>query len=342
MRAAFGSVPGVIELRDVVGPDPRPGDVVVQVRACGICGSDLHWFQGGLPTPSVCPGHEIAGEVAACGGGVRGVRDGDRVTIEPLVVCRECRACRSGSPQLCPRQRVLGMHRAGGFADAVVAPAYAVFHLPRGLDDFALAALTEPTAVCVHAARLAGVSSGARVLVLGAGTVGLLSVLAARAAGAAEVLISARHPHQAEMARRCGATRVFAATGDGEREQAAYAAEHPIDAVLETVGGTADTVSAALRAVRRGGAVAVLGIFATAPALPALLLVGKEARVIGSLMYDRAGPRADFEVALDLLQARAELAASLITHRVGLEAIQSGFETAADKRNGAIKVSVLP
>jgi L-iditol 2-dehydrogenase len=311
------------------------------VRACGICGSDLHWFQGGLPPPPVCPGHEIAGEVVARGAGVRAVREGDRVAVEPMVVCRECRYCRGGTPQLCARLRVLGMRRPGGFADLVAVPEYALFRLPATL-DFALGALTEPTAVCVHAVRLAGVSIGARVLVLGAGAVGLLSVLAARAAGAADVLISARHPHQAEMARRLGAARVFAATQAGERERAAYAADHPIDAVIETVGGAADTIADAVVAVRPGGVVAVLGVFATAPALPALLLIGKEVRIVGSLMYDRAAPRADFDVALDLLERQRERAAGVVTHRVGLDAIQSGFATASDKRSGAIKVSVQP
>jgi len=341
MRAAFCSRAGVIELRDVAAPEPAAGEVIVRVRACGICGSDLHWFQGGMPPPTVCPGHEIAGEVAACGAGVRAVREGDRVAVEPMVVCRECRSCRGGTPQLCARLHILGMQRPGGFADLVAVPEYALFRPPATL-DCALGALTEPTAVCVHAVRLAGVSIGARVLVLGAGAVGLLSVLAARAAGAADVLISARHPHQAEMARRLGAARVFAATEEGERERAAYAADHPIDAVIETVGGNADTIADAVRTVRPGGTVVVLGVFATAPALPALLLVGKEVRIVGSLMYDRAGPRADFDVALDLLERQREVVAGVITHRVGLDAIQSGFATAADKRSGAIKVSVQP
>jgi 2-desacetyl-2-hydroxyethyl bacteriochlorophyllide A dehydrogenase len=341
MRAAFCPAAGVIELREVPLPDPGAGEVIVRVRACGICGSDLHWFQGALPPPRVCPGHEIAGEVAACGAGVRAVREGDRVAIEPMVVCRECRYCRAGTPQRCPHMRILGMHRPGGLADMVAVPAYALFGLPTAL-AFELGALAEPTAVCVHAVRSGGVAIGDRVLVLGAGTIGLLAVLTARAAGASEVAITARHAHQAAMARALGATQVFTTTADGEQELATYAAERAIDTVIETVGGSADTIADAVRAVRPGGTVVVLGVFSTAPALPALLLIAKEIRIIGAMMYARPAPRADFEVALDLLERRREVVAGLITHRIALDAVQSAFTTAADKRSGAIKVTVLP
>ena len=341
MRAAFCSAPGVIELREVPDPTPGPGDIVLRVRACGICGSDLHWFRGGLPPPAVCPGHEFAGEVAQCGSGVTNVRAGDTVAVEPLVVCRECGYCRTGRPQLCPHLRILGLSRPGGFADLVLVPAYAVFPLPAAM-PCEIGALCEPLAVCVHAARLARVAIGDRVLILGAGSVGLLAVLAARAAGASEVVVSARHPHQAGMARRLGAAKVFAATDDGQRECAAYAADHPIDVVIESVGGSADTIGEALQMVRPGGRVAVLGIFATAPALPALPMVAKEVRLVGSMLYDHTGARADFDVALELLERQRDCAAALITHRIGLDAIQSAFDAASDRRGGAIKVTVTP
>jgi L-iditol 2-dehydrogenase len=340
MRAAFCPAAGRIELREVPEPTPAAGEVVVRVRACGICGSDLHWFLGGLPPPSVCPGHEIAGEAAACGGGVRGIREGERVAVEPMVVCRECRYCRAGMPQRCPRMRIIGLQRAGGLADAVVVPAYGLFRLPASL-DWARGALAEPTAVCVHAMRLGGVGLGSRVLVLGAGTIGLLAVLTARAAGAADVLISARHPHQAAMARRLGASHVFAATDEGDAERVAYTAEHPIDVVIETVGGSADTIAAGVLAARPGGTVVVLGVFASMPALPALPLITKEVRIVGAMLYDRAGPRADFEVALHLLEHHHDVA-DLITHRMALDAVQAAFATAADKHGGAIKVTVDP
>jgi threonine dehydrogenase-like Zn-dependent dehydrogenase len=237
--------------------------------------------------------------------------------------------------------RILGIHLPGGLADAVIAPATALFALPSAL-DWPLGALAEPTAVCVHAMRLGGVTAGQRVLVLGAGTIGLLAVLAARAAGADDVLISARHAHQAAMASQLGASRVFAATTEGARELAAFAATHPIDGVIETVGGRAETVADAVGSVRPGGTVVVLGVFAAPPHLPALPLITKEVRIVGAMLYDRAAARPDFEIALDLLAQRREAMVPLITHRLSLDAVQSAFDTAADKRGGAIKVSVLP
>src|SRR5262249_43787391 len=134
MRAAFCPTAGVIELRDVPNPVPAAREAVVRIRACGICGGALHWVPGSPPPPPVCPGPEVAGEVAACGAGVGGVREGDRVAVEPLVVCRECHDCRAGTPQRCPHLRILGLQRAGGLADAVVVPEYALFPLPADLD----------------------------------------------------------------------------------------------------------------------------------------------------------------------------------------------------------------
>jgi len=340
MQAAFCPGSGRLELREVPAPRPAAGEVVLRVRACGICGSDLHWFTGGSRPPSVCPGHEIAGEVVACGAAVAGVAVGERVTAEPMATCGACRWCRAGMPQLCRTLQVAGMHRPGGLAELVALPAAMLYPLPAEL-DWAVAALSEPTAVAVHATRLAGVGAGQRVLILGAGAIGLLAVVAARAAGAADVWITARHPHQAAAARRLGATRVFATTAAADDERRALARDHDVDAVLETVGGVAETLADAVHCVRPGGTVILLGVFTAPPSLPATTLLMKEVRLIGSMMYDRSGPRADFATAIDLLVAHRDAIAPLVTHRVALAGVQQAFETAADKRSGAIKVSVL-
>ncbi len=340
MHAAFCTQPGTFEVRDTPRPDPQPGEAVVKVRSCGVCGSDLHFFHGGFPPPPVCPGHEISGEVSAVGNGVTSLRAGDRVAIEPLVVCGACWACRVGDYQLCRTLRILGTMLDGGFAEYVRIPAYALFPLPAAV-DYAVGALTEPLAVCAHAVRLANVRLGDRVVVLGAGTIGLLSIAASKAAGAAEVWITARHPQQCAAAARLGATRVFSgANAASELSDAAH--ESPIDVVIETVGGTADTLNDAVLLVRRGGTIVVLGVFTSMPSFNALVLMAHEVRLIGSLTYGRSGPRADFDVALQLLADDPERFRSLITHRVALAEITRGFETAADKRSGSIKVTVQP
>ena len=339
MRAAFGGKPGTVELRDVPIPAPRGGEVLVKVRNCGICGSDLHWFHGRFPVPLICPGHEISGEIVAVGAEVTGPRVGDAVAIEPLVVCGECEYCRTGNYQLCRRIEILGVTRPGGFAEYVVAPANTVYRLPTEV-DYTTGTLTEPMAVCVHALRMANLLSGHRVLVLGGGTIGLLSVLAARLAGAADVTITTRHRTQADMGRRLGAARVFSATPAGETERAVFASDVPIDVVVETVGGSADTLRAAVESVRPGGTVVVLGIFTTPQVIPALDVVSKEVRLVGSVTYGCAGRRADFEIALGILATESRTVRQLVTHSQPLEAIQEAFETAANKGRGALKVTV--
>jgi L-iditol 2-dehydrogenase len=339
MKSAFSTEARKVELRDVPIPSPQAGEALVRVRNCGVCGSDLHWFCGGFPPPPVCPGHEISGEVVDVGLGVTGLANGTRVAVEPMARCGHCAYCRNGNYQICPEFQIFGTHRDGGFAEHVLVPAYALFQLPAAL-DFEVGALTEPLAVCVHGVRLGGIGIGDRVLVLGAGTIGLLSVLAARAAGATEVGITARHPHQGAMAKRLGATHVFATTGDGARQLNDWQSDCPVDAVVETVGGTAETLMDAVGAVRRGGTVVVLGVYTSAPSFPALALVVKEVRVVGSLTYGRAGVKADFDIALATLVANAAAVREMITHRFPLAEIQSALETAADKRSGAIKVTV--
>ena len=338
MIAAFCVESGRFELRDVAQPSPQAGEAVVKVRSCGICGSDLHFFHGGFPPPPVCPGHEISGEVAAVGDGVRSIHAGDRVAIEPLVVCHECWACRTGEYQLCRHLRILGTMLDGGMAEYVRVPASALFTLPPAV-DFEVGALAEPLAVTVHALRLANVRLGDRVLVLGAGTIGLLSVAAAKAAGAGEVWITARHAHQSAAAVALGATRVFSGV-DAADDLSAQARQQSVDVVVETVGGTADTINDGVHLVRPGGSIVVLGVFTTMPSLNTLSLITKEVRIIGSLTYGRPGPRADFDVALALLADQPERFRRLITHRFPLAEITQGFAAAADKRSGSIKVAI--
>jgi L-iditol 2-dehydrogenase len=340
VRAASCRGPGTLVLEDVPAPEPGAGEVVVRVRTCGICGSDLHWYHGHVPPPAVCPGHEIAGEVAAVGAGVTALREGDAVAVEAIAACGACVHCLAGAYQRCPRVQVVGVTRAGGFADLIALPARHCFRLPSAL-PWATAALAEPLGVAVHAVRLARLGLGERVLVLGGGTIGLLAVLAARVGGASEVLVTARRPQQKAAAHALGADRVLDdADVDGLHAEARRA---PIDLVIETVGGAAETIDAATAAVRPGGTVVVLGVFTREPPLPALRVLLKEIRLLGSFVYGRDGVRADFDVALDVLRRDgARIAAALVTHRFSLDEIDRAFATAGDKTSGAIKVSVAP
>jgi len=325
---------GQVETIEVPRPDPGSGEVRVRVRRCGICGSDLHYFTGHSAPPAVGPGHEISGEIDAVGTGVSGWREGDRVTIEPLERCGACDRCRAGDYHLCSRLGILGLTRPGGMATHVLTPAYTLFALP-GAVDFALGALCEPLAVTVHGARLAGVREGSRVLVLGAGTIGLLSIVAARRLGAGFVAATAKHPHQRELALRLGCDQVLGATAVND------VAERP-EAVIETVGGTSSTVGDAVRVIDPGGTVSIIGLFEKAPTFDPLAMLAKEVRLVGSMVYNRQGDEADFDVALGLLADRGEELRPLLTHAFPLDRVQAAFETAADKSTGAIKVAIEP
>src|SRR6185503_344674 len=205
MRAARAEGPGRIVVEDVDRPEPGPGEVVVAIGACGICGSDLHWYHDEMMLPVACPGHEIAGTVAMAGSGVDTLREGDRVAVEGIASCGAC--------HYCPRIGIVGMTIPGGYAEFLKIPARHCFAV--GDMDMATAALSEPLGVEVHGVRIAGLGIGQRVLVLGAGTIGLMAVVAARAGGAGEILVTARRPQQKAAALALGADRVFSDSDEG-------------------------------------------------------------------------------------------------------------------------------
>lgn len=341
MPAAFFVGPRKVEVKVVEAPRPGPSEVLVRVRACGLCGSDLHFYRGELPAlPNVSPGHELAGEIAMVGQDVQGWAPGQRIVVEPLRTCRHCQYCRGGQYQLCSQRKLMGTLAPGGLARYVCVPAYSLYPLPDSL-DYDLGALVEPLAAAVHGLHLAGLALGERVLVLGSGSLGLLAVLAARAAGA-EVVATYRHPHQAEAALAVGADAVVGADEAGGRELAAEAGRRPFDLVVETVGGKADTLQQALSLVRPGGRVCLMGLFTQSMGLNPLGLTLKEVRIVAGTGYCRPGRRSDFEVALGLIGAEPQGARRLISHRFPLKEVAAAFAAATDKSSRSLKVQVNP
>jgi 2-desacetyl-2-hydroxyethyl bacteriochlorophyllide A dehydrogenase len=344
MRAACVRGRGEIEIARVPIPEPGPGEVRVGVEACGICGSDLHLFGSGFFAPGITPGHESAGRIDALGPGVTGVASGTRVAVEPMRGCGACASCRRGQYSICRSARLHGVHLPGGLAEYIVVPADRVHRVAADLDP-QLAALAEPMAVVVHALARGKLSAGQRVLVLGAGSVGLLTLAAARRLGAAEVWITARHPHQVEIARALGATRVLREAETEPLALDALGREAPVDLVVETVGGHADTLRAAAAAVRPGGTIAVVGLFLGAVSIDPIGLLMKEVTMAWSYCYGvpAAGAgRSDFVEAIEVIAAERDALAALVTHRFPLEQISRAFDVACDRRGGAIKVSINP
>jgi len=317
-----------LELVELPGAPPlRPGWVRVRVRACGICGSDLHALRGDVPLPlGGVPGHEIAGVPEASDA---------LCAVEPRLWCGSCAYCRAGERQLCLAGQLLGVDLPGGFADFVDAPPECLHPVPPGIEP-AVAALAEPLAVCVRALGRARVRPESRVLVLGGGSLGLLAGLLARDR-AAETAVVARHAHQREAARRFGVAALE------EADVALWARERAPDVVIETVGGRADTLARAVDCCAPAGRIAVLGLFAPgAPPLDARTLALRELHLLGSNTYGTDAHGSEFAAAVALLpRYRVELA-SLHTHHFALARVREAFATAADKHTGAIKVVVEP
>jgi 2-desacetyl-2-hydroxyethyl bacteriochlorophyllide A dehydrogenase len=339
-RGAFFAGPQRIELRDFDLPPRGPTDVLLRVVACGVCGSDLHQFHGRWPRPEVVPGHEIGGVVLEVGADATAVQVGDRVAVEPIIRCGDCRYCRTGRYLLCATGQFISVDVHGGFADRMVVPAYCCHRL-EGETDPALGALAEPLSVGLHAVRIAEVNGDDTVLVLGAGTIGLMTVAAARAMGAGKIIVTAKHPHQHTAAERFGADVVLE-PGEGVAEEVKAICPEGPDIVVETVGTVGGVIQQALDVVRKLGTVVLIGGITEASALNLKPIIFNELRVLGSPCYGQVGVTQDFAIAADLISRGAVGMASLISARYPLAQIQQAFLAAGDKQSGAIKVLVEP
>src|SRR6202045_5345544 len=206
-----------LEIAEVPTPVVGAGEVLIQVGACGICGSDVHGYDGssGRRIPPIVMGHEAAGRIAAVGAGVTGLAEGDRVTFDSTIYCGDCGFCRRGEVNLCDHRQVLGVScgdysRAGAFAEFVAVPARVVYKLPESI-SFAEAAMLEAVAVAIHAVSLAKCTADSTALVVGAGTIGVLILQALRAAGCKRVFVSDVDATRLKLAKELGAVDVLSA-----------------------------------------------------------------------------------------------------------------------------------
>ena len=277
-----------LEVVDVPVPSAGPGEMLVRVAACGICGSDVHGYDGssGRRIPPVVMGHEAAGVVASLGEGVSRFAVGDRVTFDSTVFCGACAFCLQGEVNLCEQRQVMGVscgeyRRAGAFAEYIAVPERIAYLLPDAL-EFAEAAMLEAVSVALHAVRVAEIRGGETALVIGAGMIGLLVLQAARAAGCSQVLIADIDATRLELARQVGADRVIDASGAAlVTEVLRLTGGRGVDLVLEAVGRD-ETVSASIDCVRKGGTVVLVGNITPTVTLPLQKVVSRQIRLQGS------------------------------------------------------------
>jgi 2-desacetyl-2-hydroxyethyl bacteriochlorophyllide A dehydrogenase len=259
MTAAVLHGPGDVRLERLDRPEAGPGEVLIRIQACGVCGTDAALYRGEYPARvPVVIGHEFSGEVAGAGEGVAAFHPGDRVTVDPNVVCHACEYCRGGREHLCEKVSSMGVHRDGADAEYCVMPAGNVYALPESV-SFEAAAFCEPLACAVHGLDLAGVRLGDTVLVLGSGGMGNLIAQCARDAGAARVVVSEPIGVRRERALENGATDVVdPGTQDVQREIRRLT-RIGADVVIEAAGNPAAQASCP-SLVRKGGTVVWFGV----------------------------------------------------------------------------------
>ncbi len=341
MKAAFFDGGSSMMLADIPEPEPGPDDVIVRVRATGICGSDLLMNVDKTEPDEIPFGHEVAGEIAEVGSGVDTSLVGQRVAIETIghgLACATCWYCRQGQFRQCLNKRP---NEGGGFAQYMKRRAMGCYALPDAL-SWEDGALVEPLAVSVHGVRRGQMQGGETVAVLGSGNIGLTAIAAARALGAGKILATARHAQQAEMARALGADEVLSTDGTNLKDAIEAVTEgRGADLTIETVGGhNGATLEQSIDVTRMQGRIVILGGFRrpiTLDWLPPLL---KEQSIIFSSCYSIMNGQHDYELAIDMLASGRTPLNQIVTHRYSLEEIGQGFATAYDKTTGSIKVQI--
>lgn len=297
MRAVLVSGPGQAAVTEVPDPEPGPGEVVVEVASCGLCGTDMHILGGELPsvTYPLVPGHELTGRIVALGPGVKGPRVGTRVAVDPNMPCGACHYCRIGRGNLCEDYRAVGVTQAGGFAELVAVPARCAYVLPDALSD-AAAGLVEPLSCAVHGLNRLPRRPGEHYLIYGAGTMGLMMAAVVRNAGAASVSVVDLNEDRLAFARSFG---VDAVTADAD----AFDRPQGFEVVIDATGAIA-AIEDGLGRVRKGGTFLQFGV--SDPARKAAFLpyrvYNSEIDIIGSMAVHNS-----FQPAVDLLASGLDL-----------------------------------
>lgn len=332
-----------LDLVDLPAPQPGDGEVLIRIKACGICGSDVHGYDGstGRRIPPLVMGHEAAGIVEAAGKNVRNFRPGDRVTFDSTVYCGKCFFCSRGEINLCDDREVIGVstplfRRMGAFAEYVTVPERIVYALPDNL-PFAHAAMIEAVSVAVHAVSLTPIAANDTAVVVGAGMIGLLTLQAVRQAGVKNVIVLDLEESRLELARKLGASQTFNSKDPATVEKILeLTGGRGADIALECVGITA-AIKLAIDSVRKGGTVTLVGNVTPAIELPLQSVVSRQIRLQGS-----CASCGEYPQCIELMASGAIQVAPLISAVAPLEEGASWFDRLYRREPGLLKVVLEP
>jgi L-iditol 2-dehydrogenase len=338
MRALVFRGAGEMPVEERPDPLAGPGQVVIAVRASGICGSDVHGFKGatGRRRIGVVMGHEAAGEIVELGPDVDGARIGDRVVLRSILPCGRCDRCRHGQPNICLDRQGMGMHFDGAYAERIAVPETLAVPIPDGL-TFETAALAEPLAVAMHAVAITPLERDDTVVIVGAGAIGLLTLLAIRERHVRTVIVTDRDRHRLDLAATLDADlTIDVDSADPVEAVAAATGGRGADVVFEAVG-IAPTVAQSIATARPGGQVTWIGNSAPEVPLSMQQLVTRELTIRGAYGFVD-----EFDGAIDALATGRIDAGRLIEHIAPLEDGPDLFRRLAAGTMPAAKVVLVP
>jgi L-iditol 2-dehydrogenase len=337
MRQAVMTAPGNIEYRDVPLPEPVRGQVLIKIIRIGVCGSDMHVYHGKHPFTSypVVQGHEVSGQIVKIGPEVSGFEDGDKVTVQPQVVCGKCYSCAHGQYHICDDLKVMGFQTTGMASGFFAVDAERLLKLPHTM-SYDQGAMIEPVAVGVHALKRGGDVTGKKILVLGAGPIGNLAAQAARGMGAERVMITDISEYRLGVARECGIDYcINTASQDIGVEISARFGPDRADLILECVGANV-TIEQAVTYARKGTDIIVVGVFQDKANVELGLVQDRELRLIGTLMYQKM----DFERAIALVENNKVKLDPLISKHFDFMNYAEAYEYIEEQRDKTLKVII--
>lgn len=331
------TAPGKIEFRDVPVPKVKEGQVLVKIKRIGICGSDIHVYHGKHPYTSypVVQGHEVSGEIVKLIDGGSNFKEGDKVTIQPQIVCGRCYSCKHGQNHICDNLKVMGFQATGMASEYFAVDLKKVLKLPENI-SYDHGALVEPLAVAVHALKRGGDIKRRKILILGAGPIGNLVAQAANGMGAQSVMITEISDYRLNIARECGINYCLnSKTQDIGEELINTFGKDKADLILECVGINTTTEQAIANA-RKGTDIIVVGVFAEKATVDLGLVQDRELRLIGTLMYQEE----DYRKAIELIEESKVKLDPIITEHFPFEDYLEAYKYIEEKKDKIMKVMI--